>query len=77
MDEGSVLIRRFQTTVDLWATGVALRRQAFRRQHPGASDAEIERLVMAWLAERPGAEHGDGPQPDSLRLGDGERPAPA
>lgn len=55
---------RFQTTLDLWATGVALRRQALRREHPAASETEIERLLNQWLALRPGAEHGDGPQPE-------------
>ncbi|HWO24243.1 MAG TPA: hypothetical protein VNO30_36115 [Kofleriaceae bacterium] len=31
-----------------------------RRRHPGATPDEIERLLEAWLAERPGAELGDG-----------------
>ena len=54
---------RFETTLDLWATAVELRRQAFRREYPAASDDQIERLVNQWLAHRPGAERGDGPQP--------------
>jgi hypothetical protein len=57
--------QRFQTTLDLFATGVALRRQELRREHPGASEGEIEQLVNRWLATRPGAEYGDGPQPAS------------
>jgi hypothetical protein len=56
------LVRRFQTALDLWATGVELRRQALRRRHPRASEAEIDHLLGTWLSERPGAEHGDGPQ---------------
>ena len=56
---------RFQTTLDLWATGVILRRQALRREHPNASDEQIERLLNQWLAHRPGAELGDGPQTDA------------
>ena len=54
------LAARFQTALDLWATGVALRRQSIRRSHPDASDAEIERLLNEWLQHRPGAENGDG-----------------
>jgi hypothetical protein len=54
---------RFQTTLDLWATGVVLQRQALRRQHPEASPQEIEALLNRWLRHRPGAEWGDGPRP--------------
>jgi hypothetical protein len=52
---------RLQTAIDLWETGVALRRQSLRRNHPHAPDDEIERLLNAWLQHRPGAEKGDGP----------------
>ena len=55
---------RFQTALDLFASGVQIRRQALRRDLPSASDAEIEKLLIDWLQTRPGAEHGDGPQPD-------------
>jgi hypothetical protein len=34
-------------------------RAKLRRDHPNATDAEIERRVGDWYAERPGAEHGD------------------
>jgi hypothetical protein len=34
-------------------------RERLRREHPGASEAEIESRVEAWLLVRPGAEHGD------------------
>ena len=37
--------------------------QALRRAMPTATAAEIERLVNRWLAERPGAQSGDGPSP--------------
>jgi hypothetical protein len=30
-----------------------------RRRHPNASSEEIERLLEAWLADRPDAELGD------------------
>jgi hypothetical protein len=57
------MIERFHTTVDHWATGVALRRAALRRDHPEASDREIDAMLARWLAKRPGAEWGDGPRP--------------
>jgi hypothetical protein len=56
------LVERLRTAVDLWATGVALKRETIRRGHPDASDAEIETLLNRWLQERPGAEGGDGPR---------------
>ena len=54
---------RFQTTLDLWGTAVAIKRQSLRRRHPELSGEQIDRLLNRWLAERPGAERGDGPQP--------------
>lgn len=59
----NVAYERFQTTLDLWATAVAIRRQALRREYPEASSDQIEQLLNRWLATRPGAEFGDGPQP--------------
>ena len=56
-------VERLYTAIDMWATGVALQREALRRRHPDASSAELEALLNRWLQERPGAEHGDGPQP--------------
>jgi hypothetical protein len=58
-----LLVERFRTAVDLWATAVAIKRQALRRAHPELSASEIEQRVGEWLRERPGAEMGDGPQP--------------
>lgn len=55
---------RFETTLDLWDTAVELRRQSLRREYPAASDDQIEHLLNRWLAHRPGAERGDGPQPE-------------
>ena len=51
----------FRTTLDLFETGVAMKRQSLRRSHPRASDDEIERRLQRWLLDRPGAEHGDSP----------------
>jgi hypothetical protein len=53
---------RFATTLDLFETGVRMRRASLRRAHPDLSDAEIDVLLARWLSERPGAEQGDGPQ---------------
>jgi hypothetical protein len=49
----------FQATLDLFETGVNLMRQNLRRAHPRAAEEEIDRLLRQWLAERPGAAHGD------------------
>lgn len=34
-------------------------RARLRREHPGWSEDELDARVLAWLHERPGAEHGD------------------
>ena len=51
----------FRTTLDLFETGVAMKRQSLRRSHPDATEEEIERRLRRWLHERPGAEYGDSP----------------
>jgi Rv0078B-related antitoxin len=51
----------FRTTLDLFDTGLDLMRQNLRRTHPEAGDEEIERLLLEWLQDRPGAESGDCP----------------
>jgi hypothetical protein len=58
----TALSERFQLVLDLWQTGVALRRQTLRREHPDLPDDQIDALLNRWLATRPGAEQGDGPQ---------------
>jgi hypothetical protein len=50
---------QFQVTLDLFETGVNLMRQNLRRANPQAGEAEIDRLLQRWLAERPGAPDGD------------------
>lgn len=50
---------RLRIALDLHDAGVEMMRQNLRRRHPGADEQEIERLLIAWLHERPGAEHGD------------------
>ncbi|MEQ9498701.1 MAG: hypothetical protein RIT81_17620 [Deltaproteobacteria bacterium] len=48
---------RLQTALDLFDLSVRMFRQRLARE--GKSAEEIEALVQAWMAKRPGAEHGD------------------
>ena len=50
---------RLRVALDLFDQGVDLMRQNLRRRWPDADEAEIERRLLAWLHERPGAKHGD------------------
>jgi Rv0078B-related antitoxin len=50
---------RFRLALDLFATGVAMKRQQLRRDHPQWSNERIEDSLATWLRERPGAEDGD------------------
>jgi len=59
-DSADDLAARLQTAFDLCELGEAMRLAQLRREHPGATPAEIEALLVAWLETRPGAEHGDG-----------------
>lgn len=52
---------------DLFQFGEDLMRQNLRRAHPGATEAEIESHLVAWLQERPGAEVGDATGRSSAR----------
>jgi hypothetical protein len=54
-----VLAARLRAALDLCELGESIRRAQLRREHPGATDEEIEALLIAWLQTRPGAEHGD------------------
>jgi hypothetical protein len=40
--------------------GEQMQRARLRRQHPDASDDEIDAKVRAWMLARPGAALGDG-----------------
>jgi hypothetical protein len=55
----SASVERLQAAMDLFETGVSLMRQNLRRAHPDADGLQIERLLHAWLTERPGARLGD------------------
>jgi hypothetical protein len=52
---------RLAATFELFEFGVEMMAANLRRRHPDATPDEIERRVEDWLAERPGAELGDGP----------------
>ena len=52
---------RLRLALDLFETGVAMKRQTLRRERPSASAAEIESALAEWLIERPGAIDGDAP----------------
>ena len=58
-DSPDVLAERLRTAFDLYELGESIRRAQLRREHPGATDEEIEAMLVAWLRTRPGAEHGD------------------
>ena len=52
---------KLRIALDMFGLGESIMRQKLRRTHPGASAAEIEARISAWLLDRPGAEHGDAP----------------
>lgn len=57
--------KRMERAFDLYEFSDQLMRQNLRRRFPDADEEEIDRRFVAWLQTRPGAEHGDGPQPAS------------
>ena len=59
-DSADALAARLRTALDLCEMGESMRRAQLRREHPAATDDEIEALLITWLETRPGAEHGDG-----------------
>jgi hypothetical protein len=50
---------RLSMTLAMHAEGVDMMRCNLRRQWPQAGQDEIERRLIEWLHERPGAEDGD------------------
>ena len=50
---------KLRLALELFGSGVELKRQSLRREHPQLAPAEIERMLREWLSTRPGAEHGD------------------
>lgn len=53
--------RNLMLALELHQAGEDLKRQSLRRDHPQATEAEIERLVLECLHTRPGASRGDCP----------------
>lgn len=51
---------RLAVTFEMFEFGVEMMAANLRRHHPGESPEQIERHLEAWLADRPGAEQGDG-----------------
>jgi len=41
--------QKLAQAIDVMATGLRLKRQALRRDHPTASNEELEALYLAWL----------------------------
>lgn len=54
------IAERFQLALALDDFSERMLRQRLRRKHPEALAAEIDAMIGAWRAHRPGAEHGDG-----------------
>lgn len=50
---------RLRVAFELHALAVKMLMQRYRREHAGATEAEVEAAVAEWHARRPGAEHGD------------------
>jgi hypothetical protein len=46
--------QRFRLAIEMADFGIGLYRQRMRRDHPSASDEEIEAKVQGWLMLRPG-----------------------
>jgi hypothetical protein len=59
-DSADTLAARLRTALDLCEMGESMRRAQLHREHPGATDEEVEALLVTWLETRPGAEYGDG-----------------
>jgi len=53
--------KRFEDALELAELAEEMMEQSLRRLHPNASDAELERWLVEWLGERPGAPGGDAP----------------
>jgi hypothetical protein len=51
--------QRLQMALAIFSDGLAMEREKLRRQHPQASEAELSKLLAAWLHSRPMAPDGD------------------
>lgn len=51
--------QRLEQALELADLAEEMMRLKLRRDHPAASEEEIEHLLDEWFLDRPGAEHGD------------------
>jgi hypothetical protein len=51
----------FAVVVELTETAAAMVAARHRREHPDATDDEVDEVVRAWWRDRPGAPDGDCP----------------
>lgn len=61
--------RRIRAVLDMYEFGERMYRTRMQREHPDASQVEIESLVNAWRVDRPGAPAGDAVGRVSERFG--------
>jgi hypothetical protein len=57
------IAKRFRLVLDLFESGLAIMRQNLRREHPLASEARIERLLVDWLHARSDADEDSWSRP--------------
>ena len=50
---------RFETALELAELAEEMVECRVRREHPDATDEDVERALRAWYATRPGAVYGD------------------
>jgi len=53
------LADRFRLALDMYEFGEKMTQSRLRRDHPGATDEQIARMLRDWRMERPGASGGD------------------
>jgi hypothetical protein len=56
----STAAERVRLALDLYEVGESMMREQLHRRFADADPAAVERMLVAWLRTRPGAEHGDG-----------------
>lgn len=61
--------QRIRTVFTMYEFGERMYRTRMRREHPDASDSEIDALVSAWHLDRPGAPLGDAEGRPAHRFG--------
>ncbi|HTJ45394.1 MAG TPA: hypothetical protein VL463_24985 [Kofleriaceae bacterium] len=60
MEDRDATAARLEMALEMFDDGVMIMRENLQRRYPEESAEEIEARLGAWLAERPGAESGDG-----------------